>query len=252
MALYGRVVCCIKFRFYRIFPRCPPHDNGRFAQLACCYVERQNSQTKVHRSNHMRLYGRGITCVRGGREVFAGLDFEVAAGAALAITGANGAGKSSLLRILAGLLPQASGSIGFEGRDEDSPLAEQVHYLGHRDPIKGALTVRENLAFWQEFLGGAPTLITKSLDAVGLAYIADLPAAYLSAGQKRRLSIARLLAVKRPIWLLDEPASTLDVQAQTFFTAIMSAHLADGGLIVAAAHGPLGVAAQELRIGGKA
>ena len=200
----------------------------------------------------MRLYGRGITCVRGGRDVFAGLDFEVSARAALAVTGANGAGKSSLLRIIAGLLPQAAGSVDLEGSDDDITLAEQAHYLGHRDPIKGALTVRENLTFWQEFLGGVPADITESLEAVGLAHIADLPAAYLSAGQRRRLSIARLLAVKRPIWLLDEPTSALDAQGQTVFAALMSAHLGDGGLIVAATHGPLGIAAQELRIGGEA
>ncbi len=200
----------------------------------------------------MRLYGRNVTCVRGGRDVFAGLDFDVRAGAALAVTGANGAGKSSLLRIIAGLLPQAGGDIILESGDDDLTLAEQAHYLGHHDPVKSALTVRENLAFWHAFLGGETVGVTESLAAVRLAHAADLPAAFLSAGQRRRLSMTRLLAVKRPIWLLDEPTSALDAEGQNLFAALMSAHLGDGGIIVAATHGPLGVQANELRIGGEA
>ncbi|MBN8967191.1 MAG: heme ABC exporter ATP-binding protein CcmA [Rhizobiales bacterium] len=199
----------------------------------------------------MQLYGRGVTCVRGGREIFAGLDFALAAGTALAITGANGAGKSSLLRIIAGLLPISGGTVALEGSDTELTLAEQAHYLGHRDPIKGALTARENLAFWQDYLGGGDGEdLAASLKAAGLGHVADLPAAYLSAGQRRRLSMARLLAVKRPLWLLDEPTSALDTAGQAIFAAIMTAHLDAGGLIAAATHTPLGIAAQELRIGG--
>lgn len=200
----------------------------------------------------MQLCGRNVTCVRGGRDIFAGLDFEISSGSALAVTGPNGAGKSSLLRIVAGLLPQAAGEIILNGGGDDLTLAEQSHYLGHRDPIKGALTVRENLEFWDAFLGGETTGATESLAAVRLAHAADLPAAFLSAGQRRRLSIARLLAVRRPIWLLDEPVSALDTEGQSLFTALMRAHLADGGIVLAATHGPLGIPAQELHIGSAA
>ena len=198
----------------------------------------------------MRLSGRGVRCVRGGREIFAGLDFAAASGEALAVTGANGSGKTSLLRMIAGLLAVTGGSITLEGSETELTLAEQAHYLGHRDPLKPALSVMENLAFWQDFLGGDPFDANESLAAVGLDHAARLPAAYLSAGQRRRLSVARLLAVRRPVWLLDEPTSALDAAAQSLFTALMADHLARGGLIIAATHMPLGVAARELRIGG--
>jgi heme exporter protein A len=198
----------------------------------------------------MRLLGRGIKCVRGGREVFSELDFTAISGEALAITGPNGAGKTSLLRIIAGLLTVAAGSIGLEDGERELTLAEQAHYLGHRDAMKPALSVLENLAFWRDFLGGDASNAAQSLVAVGLDHAADLPAAYLSAGQRRRLSIARLLAVRRPIWLLDEPTSALDAPGQSLFATLMRDHLARGGLIVAATHAPLGVDAKELRIGG--
>jgi heme exporter protein A len=198
----------------------------------------------------MRLLGRGIKCVRGGREVFSELDFTAISGEALAVTGPNGAGKTSLLRIIAGLLTVAAGSIGLEDGERELTLAEQAHYLGHRDAMKPALSVLENLAFWRDFLGGDASNAAQSLVAVGLDHAADLPAAYLSAGQRRRLSIARLLAVRRPIWLLDEPTSALDAPGQSLFATLMRDHLARGGLIVAATHAPLGVDAKELRIGG--
>jgi heme exporter protein A len=198
----------------------------------------------------MRLLGRGVRCVRGGREVFSGLDFSASAGQALAVTGANGAGKTSLLRLIAGLLTISGGSIDLDGGDGELTLAEQAHYLGHRDALKPSLSVMENLSFWRDFLGGEAFDAGESLAAVGLDHAAQLPAAFLSAGQRRRLSIARLLAVRRPIWLLDEPASALDAAGQTMFTGLMRDHLSRGGLIVAATHAPLGLPAKELRIGG--
>ena len=198
----------------------------------------------------MRLSGRDVRCVRGGREVFSGLDFEAASGEALAVTGPNGSGKTSLLRLIAGLLTIADGSIGLEGGETELTLPEQAHYLGHRDALKSALSVLENLSFWQDFLGGEAFDASASLAAVGLDHAAHLPAAYLSAGQRRRLSIARLLVVRRPVWLLDEPTSALDTTGQSMFAALMGDHLARGGLIVAATHAPLGIAARELRIGG--
>jgi heme exporter protein A len=200
----------------------------------------------------MRLSGRGIKCVRGGREVFSGLDFEAAAGEALAVTGPNGSGKTSLLRLIAGLLTMADGSIGLDGGEGELTLPEQAHYLGHRDALKPALSVLENLCFWQKFLGGEVFDAGQALAAVGIDHAAHLPAAFLSAGQRRRLSIARLLAARRPIWLLDEPTSALDAAAQGLFAGLMRDHLARGGLIIAATHAPLGIEARELRIGGAA
>ena len=208
----------------------------------------------------MRLLGRGVRCVRGGREVFSGLDFEASAGRALAVTGRNGSGKTSLLRLIAGLLTPAGGSIALDGGEAELTLAEQAHYLGHRDALKPALSVAENLVFWRDFLGGEISDIGSgpdgslrgSLAVVGLDHAADLPAAYLSAGQRRRLSLARLIAVRRPIWLLDEPTAALDAAGQSMFARLMRDHLAKGGMIVAATHGPLGIEATELRIGGMA
>ncbi len=198
----------------------------------------------------MRLSGSGVRCVRGGRDVFSGLDFEASSGEALAVIGANGSGKTSLLRMIAGLLVIAGGSIGLEGGESELTLPEQAHYLGHRDALKPALSVLENLSFWRDFLGGEASDARESLAAVGLDHAVFLPAAYLSAGQRRRLSIARLLTVRRPIWLLDEPTNALDVAGQSMFAGLMSDHLAQGGLIIAATHAPLGIAARELRIGG--
>jgi heme exporter protein A len=199
----------------------------------------------------MKLSGIDVRCVRGEREVFAGLHFQADAGEALAVVGRNGAGKTSLLRLIAGLLMPAGGSILIEGGAPDMTVAEQAHYLGHRDALKPALSVAENLSFWTDFLGGgAGRGLTDCLAAVGLGHTIDLPALTLSAGQRRRLSLARLLAVPRPLWLLDEPTAALDVAGQAMFAELMGQHLGSGGLIVAATHGPLGIAARELRIGG--
>src|SRR6201996_8152220 len=195
----------------------------------------------------MRLSGRGVTCVGGGRPVFAGLDFVASSGEVLAVTGPNGSGKTSLLRLIAGLLQPAEGSIALDGGEDELTLAEQAHYQGHRDALKPALSVMENLSFWRDFLGGEISDAAESLATVGLDHAARLPAAYLSAGQRRRLSLARLLAVKRPIWLLDEPASTLDAAGQRRPRDFRRAHLAAGGPIVAATPHSLGIdGAQEL------
>ena len=197
----------------------------------------------------MRLLGREVGCVRGGREVFSGLSFEVKSGEALAVVGPNGSGKTSLLRLIAGVLMPAAGSIVLEGGDGELTLAEQAHYLGHRDALKPALSVAENLTFWRDFLGGATSDLAENLANVELEHAARLPAAFLSAGQRRRLSIARLLTVHRPVWLLDEPINALDTAGQKLFAQLMGDHLARGGLIIAATHTPLGVPAKSLRIG---
>ena len=206
----------------------------------------------------MRLSAIELACHRGGREVFAGVSFSVASGEALTVSGRNGAGKSSLLRTIIGLVRAAGGRLTLQDGDPELSIAEQAHYLGHQDALKGSLSVAENLRFWAGYLSGGSGKIEENiqqrihepLEAVGLAGLAALPAAYLSAGQRRRLSIARLIAAPRPIWLLDEPASTLDAAAQARLAELMRTHLGGGGLIVAAAHGPVGLAdTQELRLG---
>jgi heme exporter protein A len=152
--------------------------------------------------------------------------------------------------MIAGLVRIASGHVTLEGGETDAPIGEQAHYLGHLDALKPALTVAENLRFWAEFLGPSTGDVEPALAAVELLPLADLPAAYLSAGQRRRLSIARLIAVPRAIWLLDEPTSALDAAAQAMLAKLMRAHLRGRGLIVAASHGPIGLAAtRELKLG---
>ena len=198
-----------------------------------------------------RLVGSNLRCVRGNREVFRELDLSVAGGEALIVTGPNGIGKSSLLRLLAGLVRVAAGRFVLEGGHAELTIAEQAHYLGHQDPLKPSLTVWENLQFWAGFLanGTAVPNSTPILAQAGLAELAALPAAYLSAGQRRRLSLARLISVRRPIWLLDEPTSALDDAGRTLLGDLTRDHLATGGLIVAASHEPIGVKAQELHLG---
>jgi heme exporter protein A len=196
----------------------------------------------------LTLSAQALTCQRGGRAVFRDLDFSVASGEALLVTGRNGAGKSSLLRMIAGLLRIAGGTLSLAGGDAERSLAEQAHYLGHSDALKSSLTVAENLSFWTAWLGGDGKP-RDALAAVGLETLASLPAAYLSAGQKRRLSIARLIAVERPLWLLDEPTSALDTAAQAMLLELMRAQLRRGGIVVAATHLPLGLQdARELKL----
>jgi heme exporter protein A len=205
----------------------------------------------------MELKGTGLSCVRGGRRVFAEVNFTVESSKSMVLTGANGAGKSSLLRLVAGLIRPDEGTLALTGGDGELSVGEQAHYVGHLDPLKSALTVTENLAFWVCFLNGeAPPghmgAVQQGLEAVGLGELGHLPAGYLSAGQRRRLSLARMLAVPRPIWLLDEPTTALDAASQERLGGVMRAHLDGGGIILAATHGPLGLDdAQELRLGPK-
>jgi heme exporter protein A len=169
------------------------------------------------------------------------VSIEARAGQALLILGVNGSGKSSLLRAVAGFLPLASGTFALEGGAAEAGIGEQAHYLGHADALKSALTAGENLAFWADALGGdsARAAWIAALDRLGLAHVADFPARALSAGQKRRVALARLLVAPRPIWLLDEPTTALDAAAQRQFAVAMREHLAGGGLILAATHAPL-------------
>jgi heme exporter protein A len=196
----------------------------------------------------MRLNADALTCQRGGRIVFRDLSFQVAAGEAVQVVGRNGAGKSSLLRMIAGLVRVEAGRLSLEGGLPDLPIAEQAHYCGHQDAFKAALTVTENLSFWTAFLGGGDR-IAEALERLGLDHLGELPAGYLSAGQRRRLALARLITVPRPIWLLDEPTAALDLASQQVLATIMRDHVAAGGLILAATHGPLGIEARALSIG---
>ncbi len=200
-----------------------------------------------------------LALTRGGRRLTSDLSFKVGAGQALVVVGPNGSGKSTLLRALAGLLAPASGRVSFasHGVEVDDPAGLSAHYLGHSDALKSALTARENLEFWAAALsngasgeaGGLSPL--EALAQVNLAHAADLPTGWLSAGQKRRAALARLFVARRPIWILDEPATALDDASQKRLAGAMARHRAEGGLIVAATHAPLGLeSAAELRLGG--
>ncbi|MBI1981137.1 MAG: heme ABC exporter ATP-binding protein CcmA [Methylocystis sp.] len=193
----------------------------------------------------MRLCVENLSVSRGGRLILDRLSFSVSSGQALVVSGPNGAGKSTLLRALAGLLPHMAGSIALAGGPSDVELPQQAHYLAHSDGLKSALTVEENLDFWSRYLGQEPDPRNRSVDAalavVGLCRIAGAPVGALSAGQKRRVALARLLVAFRPLWLLDEPLTALDRASREKFAAAMRDHCAEGGLIVAATHEPLGL-----------
>lgn len=198
----------------------------------------------------MRLEASHITVERGGRMILSDLSFALSGGECLLVTGRNGAGKSTLLRAIAGLLPLARGTFVLTPASDET-LAEKAHYVGHADALKGTLTVAENLAFLEALLGTPePGLaISSSLAALGLARLADLPTACLSAGQKRRVALARLLVARRPLWLLDEPSTALDHAAQALLGKIMAAHRAEGGMIIAATHANLSIEGRELKLG---
>ncbi|AMJ63808.1 heme ABC exporter ATP-binding protein CcmA [Bosea sp. PAMC 26642] len=197
----------------------------------------------------MVLTVEGLACRRGGRLGFENLNLSLGNGGAIALTGRNGAGKSSLIAMLCGRLRPEAGRITIDGAD-DVPLSELSHLVGHRDGLKTALTAQENLGFAQALLGEAALTPADALAAVGLPHVAALPAGYLSAGQRRRVALARLLVTRRPFWLLDEPMSALDAASQAMLVGLMRVHLAQGGAILAATHGPLGLDdAREVRIG---
>ena len=201
----------------------------------------------------MHLVAENLASRRGGHLVFAGISLAVGAGEALLLLGPNGSGKTTLIRTIAGLLPPAAGSIRIEGGNPARSVGEECHYVGHLNGVKASLTVEENAAFWCRFFGGTHEGLEAALAAFGLASLRDIPAAYLSAGQKRRLSLARVVLARRPIWLLDEPTVSLDHAAQGALTRVLSAHLAAGGLLLAATHADLGLAdARKLDLGGAA
>jgi heme exporter protein A len=196
------------------------------------------------------LTAEKLACTRGDRILFENLSFRVKAGQALAVEGANGAGKTSLLRLIAGFLSPAAGRLILQDAQGESDDAEErgkkIGWLGHQDGLKPQLTVQEQLTFWAALYRG--TANTMVLEQVGMARQADLPCRYLSAGQKRRLALARLLVSQRPLWLLDEPFAALDTSGQALIAQLMALHCGQGGIIIAATHEPLGLGNESLKL----
>ena len=181
--------------------------------------------------------------------MFSGVSFALAAGATLIVKGPNGAGKSSLLRLLAGFLEPAAGILSWNGRPlcaDPAGHRVRLHLIGHGNAIKSALTVRENLRFASALSGAPVPDIGRALETFDLAALADVPSLYLSAGQRRRLALARLLAAPRPLWLLDEPDAGLDAASRERLAHAIAEHRAGGGITVIATHGDVGVRAPHV------
>ena len=186
----------------------------------------------------IQFSGTNLTCFRGGRSIFSGLSFNLRAGAALLLTGANGSGKSSLLRIMAGFLTPITGTVQWHDGliDNDPELHHQrIHFVGHHDPVKSVLTVRENLEFWAK-LGGTAHTLHHALKAFDMVQLSDVPVRFLSAGQKRRVNLTRLVASPAQLWLLDEPTTLLDSAALERFEELVAQHRKSGGIVVASSH----------------
>lgn len=192
-----------------------------------------------------RFVGRDLTCVRGERTVFHGLGFDLAPAGVLVLVGPNGSGKSSLLRLMVGLLAPTAGSVAWEGesiRDEAEAHRARLHYVGHLDPVKPVLTVRENLGLWVALKTGArdvDEVVLRALHTFGVGHLAAVPGRYLSAGQRRRVNLARVVASPAPLWLLDEPANGLDEAATARLVDAIADHRAGGGMVAVATHAPL-------------
>jgi heme exporter protein A len=190
---------------------------------------------------------RDFAAIRGEERIFSDVAFALESGDALVVTGRNGSGKSTLIRTVAGLLPAEEGTVEIRIKTRlVERAAEACHYIGHRNAMKRELTVEENLVFWKRFAGdfegGAGIDPEAAAEALGLAAILHLPFGYLSAGQQRRMAMAKLLVSWRPVWLLDEPTAALDMQSEEIFAGLMTAHRDRGGIVIAATHQELGLA----------
>ncbi|SEQ23872.1 heme exporter protein A [Devosia sp. YR412] len=192
--------------------------------------------TPWHPFAPLTLRATGLSWGRGGMALGEEVSFSVTAGQCLLLRGPNGTGKTTLLLTLAGIVAPLEGAFAIEGADEEQSL---LHYCGHRNAIKPRLTVGENLSFWAEVNGPTGIATTAALDEVGLGHLADLDAGYLSAGQSRRLALARLLVSHRPLWLLDEPTAALDSEGHALVTRLIDRHLDQGGFAIAATHDPI-------------
>jgi heme exporter protein A len=196
-----------------------------------------------------RLIAENLTCLRSGRIVFRDLSFRVEAGTVLSVEGANGAGKTSLLRLVAGFLTPSSGTVRLQTNGGDVSDPEErgkfAGWLGHHDAVKAQMAVREMLQFFARLYGN-PGSVDSALDATGLARLAELPGQYLSAGQKKRVALARLTLSNRPLWLMDEPLASLDQAGKKIAADLIATHCAGGGIAVVATHEPLGIACERL------
>jgi len=229
------------------------------ADFSAIHLSSQPVRGALKRSGPVHLVAENLNVIRGARTVIADVSFNVAAGGSLLLTGPNGSGKTTLIRTIAGFLTPEAGGVRLEGGDSEVDLGQQCHYVGHLTGTKSSLTVAANLAFWAEYLGGrdphSPTSerVTAALERFGLEPLADIPAGFLSAGQRRRLGLARVLVSKRPVWLLDEPTVSLDAASTTLLVEVVTAHVGSGGILVAATHLPLGIeGAKYLRLGAAA
>ena len=185
----------------------------------------------------LTLRATGLVCGRGGMALTSELGFSVTPAHCLLLRGPNGAGKTTLLLTLAGIVPPLHGHFGLEGTDPDA--GPQLHYCGHRNAIKPRLSVGENLDFWRAVNGPTGISSAAALEQVGLGHLSMLDAGYLSAGQSRRLALARLLVSQRPLWLLDEPTAALDIEGHALVTHLIDRHLDEGGIAIAATHDPI-------------
>lgn len=187
----------------------------------------------------MQFFAENLACTRGTRLIFARISFMIRTGEGLVIKGPNGSGKTTLLRMLAGFIPIESGKVSLQGGDPEMDIGEQCHYIGHLNGVKSSLTVAENLEFYATYLGGEK--VDEALENFGLQTLKDIPAGILSAGQKRRLGLARLLVAPRPIWLLDEPSVSLDKASADILAGLVKQHVSQDGIVIAATHVPLGI-----------
>jgi heme exporter protein A len=195
---------------------------------------------------------RGLAVRRGERRLFHDVGLDLAAGEAVALSGPNGAGKTSLLRAIAGFIRPEAGEIAFFGvggpLEPEEARRSGVHLLGHQDGLKANRTARDELMFQVRWTGGTDAAALAAAETLGLARLLDLAVRHLSAGQRRRLALARLVASPRALWLLDEPLAPLDAQRRALFGELMAAHLAGGGLVLAAVHDPLPIAARAVEL----
>ncbi|HLY78145.1 MAG TPA: heme ABC exporter ATP-binding protein CcmA [Caulobacteraceae bacterium] len=197
---------------------------------------------------------QGLAVSRGHRQLFRDFDLRLDAGETVALTGPNGAGKTSLLRAIAGFIRPDAGAVAFRGGTGPLEAEEArrggVHLLGHQDGLKSNRTARDELTFHVRWTGGDAASALAAAETLGLRRLLDLAVRHLSAGQRRRLALARLVASPRPLWLLDEPLAPLDAEHRALFGELMQAHLAGGGLVLAAVHDPLPIAARTVELAG--
>lgn len=186
-----------------------------------------------------KFHGEGLVCVRGDRMVFQDLDFNLEPGGALILIGPNGAGKSSLLRMQAGLLKPYAGRLMWDGEDALDDIDEhgaKLHYVGHHDAIKPVLTANENILFWAQLRGTGAGGVESALNTFDIEHLYDVPGRFLSAGQKRRVNLSRIIAAPAPLWLLDEPTTALDKATVKRLEQAIQAHRDAGGMVVLSTH----------------